>query len=53
MARLVAADIHDGAVVNLGIGLPELVAQFVPPGREVIFQTENGLQMCIRDSPEP
>jgi len=43
MARLVAADIPDGACVNLGIGLPELVAQFVPPGREVIFQTENGL----------
>ncbi len=43
MARLVAKDIPDGAYVNLGIGLPELVAQFVPPGREVIFQTENGL----------
>jgi 3-oxoadipate CoA-transferase beta subunit len=43
MARLVAADIADGACVNLGIGIPELVAQFVPPGREVIFQTENGL----------
>lgn len=43
MARLVAQDIPDGAYVNLGIGLPELVAQFVPPGREVIFQTENGL----------
>jgi len=43
MARFVAADIPDGACVNLGIGIPELVAQFVPPGREVIFQTENGL----------
>lgn len=43
MARLVAADIPDGACVNLGIGIPELVAQFVPAGREVIFQTENGL----------
>jgi 3-oxoadipate CoA-transferase beta subunit len=43
MARLVAADIPDGAYVNLGIGIPELVAQFVPAGREVIFQTENGL----------
>ena len=43
MARLVAADIWDGACVNLGIGIPELVAQFVPAGREVIFQTENGL----------
>jgi 3-oxoadipate CoA-transferase beta subunit len=43
MARLLAADIPDGACVNLGIGIPELVAQFVPAGREVIFQTENGL----------
>lgn len=43
MAQLVARDIPDGAYVNLGIGIPELVAQFVPDGREVIFQTENGL----------
>lgn len=43
MASLVAADIPDGSYVNLGIGIPELVAQFVPAGREVIFQTENGL----------
>ena len=43
MAERVAADIADGAYVNLGIGIPELVAQFVPKGREVIFQTENGL----------
>jgi 3-oxoadipate CoA-transferase, beta subunit len=43
MARLVAADIPDGSYVNLGIGIPELVAQFVPDDREVILQTENGL----------
>jgi 3-oxoadipate CoA-transferase beta subunit len=43
MARRVAADIPDGAYVNLGIGIPELVARFVPAGREVIFHTENGL----------
>jgi 3-oxoadipate CoA-transferase beta subunit len=43
MARRVARDIPDGSYVNLGIGIPELVAQFVPQGREVIFQTENGL----------
>ena len=43
MARRVAWDVPDGAYVNLGIGIPELVAQFVPLGREVIFQTENGL----------
>ncbi len=43
MARLVAQDIPDGSCVNLGIGMPELIAQFVPRGREVIFHTENGL----------
>lgn len=43
MAQRVAADIQDGAYVNLGIGIPEFVAQYVPKGREVIFQTENGL----------
>ena len=43
MAQRIAADIPDGAYVNLGIGIPELVAQFVPPDRELIFQTENGL----------
>jgi 3-oxoadipate CoA-transferase beta subunit len=43
MAQKVALDIADGAYVNLGIGLPELVAAFVPQGREVIYHTENGL----------
>jgi 3-oxoadipate CoA-transferase beta subunit len=43
MARRVGMDIPDGSYVNLGIGIPELVAQCVPHGREVIFQTENGL----------
>ena len=38
-----AQDIPDGAYVNLGIGIPEMVARFVPPGREVIYHTENGL----------
>jgi 3-oxoadipate CoA-transferase, beta subunit len=50
MAQRVAADIQDGAYVNLGIGIPELVAQYVPAGREVIFQTENGL---LGMGPEP
>ncbi len=39
----VAQDIPDGAYVNLGIGIPEMVAGFVPEGREVIYHTENGL----------
>ena len=43
MARRVAADIPDGSYVNLGIGIPELIARFVPEGREFIYHTENGL----------
>ena len=43
MARRAALDIPDGAYVNLGIGIPEQVAQYVPEGREVIYHTENGL----------
>jgi len=43
MAQKVAIDIPDGSYVNLGIGMPEMVADFVPEGRELIYQTENGL----------
>ena len=43
IAQQIAADIPDGAVVNLGIGIPESVANWIPRGREVIFHTENGL----------
>ena len=43
MAARAAHDIPDGAYVNLGIGIPELVAQFVPEGREFIYHTENGM----------
>ncbi|QIA07494.1 3-oxoacid CoA-transferase subunit B [Draconibacterium halophilum] len=43
MAQKVAMDIHDGAYVNLGIGIPEMVTGFIPEGREVIYHTENGL----------
>lgn len=38
-----AQDIADGAYVNLGIGFPEMVARFQPPGRQAIFHTENGI----------
>lgn len=43
MAARVAQDIKEGDVVNLGIGLPTLVANHLPAGREIILHTENGM----------
>ncbi len=52
MAWRAAQDIFDGAYVNLGIGIPEMVARFVPEGREVIYHTENGV-LGFGPPPEP
>jgi 3-oxoacid CoA-transferase subunit B len=43
IARRVAQELRDGYCVNLGIGTPTLVANYIPSGMEVIFQSENGM----------
>jgi len=43
LAARIAADIPEGAIVNLGIGAPTLVADRIPEGREILLHTENGL----------
>ena len=43
IAKRIARELKDGMLVNLGIGIPTLVSNFVPPGIHIFFQSENGL----------
>jgi 3-oxoadipate CoA-transferase, beta subunit len=52
LAQRVAQDIPDGAVVNLGIGAPTLVADALPSDREILLHTENGL-LGMGAAPDP
>ncbi|MET7730379.1 3-oxoacid CoA-transferase subunit B [Streptomyces sp. NPDC005402] len=52
LARRIAADIPEGSVVNLGIGAPTLVANYLPHDTEVVLHTENGM-LGMGPAPEP
>jgi acetate CoA/acetoacetate CoA-transferase beta subunit len=52
IAKRIAQELRDGMLVNLGIGIPTLVANFVPGGMHVYFQSENGL-IGTAPVPEP
>lgn len=52
IAKRVAKELKDGDVVNLGIGLPTLVANYIPHDIDVIFQSENGF-IGLGPAPKP
>ena len=52
MAWRAAQDIADGACVNLGIGLPTMVSDFIPSDREIVFHSENGI-LGMGPAPKP
>ncbi len=52
IAKRVAQLLHDGNVVNLGIGLPTMVANYIPEGVDITFQSENGF-LGLGPAPEP
>ena len=52
VAWRIAQEISEGSYVNLGIGSPELVANYIPEGREIIFHSENGI-LGMGPAPRP